>query len=36
MTVVVCRKCKCKQTFNYSTRRCALCRRRINVLKEMV
>jgi NADH dehydrogenase/NADH:ubiquinone oxidoreductase subunit G len=35
MTVVICAKCSCRQTFNYETRKCILCKRKINVLKEI-
>ena len=34
MTVVIC-KCGCKQTFNYETRRCVLCKKWINVVEQM-
>jgi len=34
MTVVTCR-CGCKQTFNYDTRRCVLCKKWINVVKQV-
>ena len=34
MTVVIC-KCGCKQTFNYETRRCVLCKKWINVVERM-
>jgi hypothetical protein len=36
MTVVVCRGCNCVQTFNYETRKCVLCKRDIDVVKESV
>ena len=35
MTVVICGNCGCRQTFNYETRKCVLCRRVIDVVRSV-